>query len=44
MLLENDLLTLSMGMGLKLPPFINPKCGKIGWPCGLSKNLVKPWA
>ena len=25
--LEIDLLTLSMGVGLKLPPFINPKCG-----------------
>ena len=33
MLLENDLLTLSMGMGLKLTPFINPKCFKIGRPC-----------
>ena len=27
MLLETDLLTLSMGMGSKLPPFVNPKCG-----------------
>ena len=27
MLLEIDLLTLSMGVGLKLPPFIYPICG-----------------
>ena len=27
MLLEIDLLTLSMGVGLKLPTFTNPKCG-----------------
>ena len=27
MLLEKDLLTLSMDVRLKLPPFINPKCG-----------------
>ena len=33
MLLENDLLILSMGMGLKLTPFMNPKCGYIGRPC-----------
>ena len=33
MLLENDLLTLSMGMGLKLPLYINPKCSQIGRPC-----------
>ena len=33
MLLKIDLLTLSMGVGLKLPPFINPKCGWIGRPC-----------
>ena len=26
-ILEIDLLILSMGVGLKLPPFINPKCG-----------------
>ena len=25
--LEIDLLTLTMGVGLKLPPFINPKFG-----------------
>ena len=33
MLSENDLVTPSMGMGLKLPPFINPLCGLIGRPC-----------
>ena len=33
MLLEIDLLTLSMGVGLKLPPFINPLCGQMGRPC-----------
>ena len=27
MLLEKDLLTLSMGVWLRLPPVINPKCG-----------------
>ena len=27
LILEIDLLTLSMGMGFKLSPFINPKCG-----------------
>ena len=27
LILEIDSLTLSMGVGLKLPPFINPKCG-----------------
>ena len=32
-LLEIDLLTLSMAVGLKLPPFINTLCGKIGSPC-----------
>ena len=37
MLLEIDLLTLSLGMGLKLTPFFNPICVK-------SKNLAKPWA
>ena len=31
--LEIDLLTLSMGVGLKLPSSINPKCGQIGRPC-----------
>ena len=30
MLLEIDLLTLSMGVGLKLPPFINPVGGQMG--------------
>ena len=33
MLLEINLLTLSLGVGLKLPPFINPVCGQIGRPC-----------
>ena len=33
MLLEIDLLTLSMGVGLKLPPFINPLCGQMGRSC-----------
>ena len=33
MLLEIDLLTLSMGLGLKLPPFINPLCGQMGRSC-----------
>ena len=33
MLLEKDLSTLSMGIRLKLPPFINPKFGQIGRPC-----------
>ena len=33
MLLKIDLLTLSMGVGLKLPPFINSKCGSIDRPC-----------
>ena len=32
MLLEIDLLTLSMGVGLKLTPFINPLCGQMGRP------------
>ena len=32
-LLEIDLLTLSLGVGLKLPPFINPVCGQIGSSC-----------
>ena len=32
-LLEIDLLTLSLGVGLKLPPFINSVCGQIGRPC-----------
>ena len=27
LILEINLLTLSMGLGLKLPPLINPKCG-----------------
>ena len=27
LLLEKKLLTLFMGMGFKLPPFIDPKCG-----------------
>ena len=30
MLLETDLLTLSMAEGLKLAPFINPVCGQMG--------------
>ena len=30
MSLEIDLLTLSMGVGLKLPPFTNPLCGQMG--------------
>ena len=30
MLLEIDLLTLSMGVGLELPLFINPICGQMG--------------
>ena len=33
MLLEIDLLTLSMVVESKLPPIINPICGKIGRPC-----------
>ena len=33
MLLEIDLLTLSMGVGLKLPPFINLLCGQMDRPC-----------
>ena len=33
MLLEIDLLTLYMGVGLKLPPFINPLCGQMGRSC-----------
>ena len=33
MLLEIVLLTLSMGVGLKLPPFINPLCGQMGRSC-----------
>ena len=33
MLLEIDLLTLSLGVGLKLPPLINPVCGQMGRPC-----------
>ena len=33
MLLEIDLLTLSMGVGLKLPPFINPLCDQMGRSC-----------
>ena len=33
MLLEIDLLTLSLAVGLKLPPFINPVCGQMGRPC-----------
>ena len=29
-----------MGVGLKLPPYINPKCGQIGKPCPRdSKNV-----
>ena len=40
MLLEKDILTLSMGMGLKLPPFINPVCDQMGRPCpGISKKV-----
>ena len=31
MLLETDLLTLSMAEGLKLAPFINPVCGQMHW-------------
>ena len=33
MLLEIDLLTLSLDVGLKWPPFINPICGQMGRPC-----------
>ena len=33
MLLEIDLLTLFMGVGLKLPSFINPLCGQMGRSC-----------
>ena len=33
MLLEIDLLTLSMGVRLKLPPFINPLCGQMDRSC-----------
>ena len=32
MLLEIDLFNLSMGIGLKLPPFINSICGQMGRP------------
>ena len=32
-LLEIDLLTPYRGVGLKLPPFINPVCGQMGRPC-----------
>ena len=30
---EMTFLTLFMGVGLKLPPIINPKSGQIGRPC-----------
>ena len=41
MLLENDLLTLSMVMGLILTPFLNPKCSQIGRPCpDISKKVL----
>ena len=33
MLSEIDLLTLSKGVRLKLPPFINPLCCQMGRPC-----------
>ena len=33
MLLEIDFITLSMGVGLELPPFINPLCGQMGRSC-----------
>ena len=33
MRLEINLLTLSLGVGLKLPPFINPVYGQMGRPC-----------
>ena len=33
LLLEIDLLTLSMCVGLKLPPFTNPICGQMGRSC-----------
>ena len=29
LIIEIDLLTLSLSVGLKLPPFINPKCGQM---------------
>ena len=33
LILEIDLSTLSMGVGLKLPPFTNPICGQMGRSC-----------
>ena len=40
MLLDIDLLTLSLGVGLKLPPYINPVSGQMGRPCpGISKKV-----
>ena len=40
MLFDIDLLTLSLGVGLNLPPFINPVSGQIGKPCpGISKKV-----
>ena len=40
LLLEIDSLTLYMGVGLKLPPFINPRCGQICRPChDISKKI-----
>ena len=40
MLLEIDLLTLSLDVGLKWPPFINPICGQMGRPCPEKKGMT----